>query len=408
MERVLKFLSGYVFLEVSGEQCERFLNLCRAGGISIKNLMRMENGSIQFVLSVQDFFCLRPIRSKTRVHIRVLARHGLPFFFLHSKKRKAFFVGILLCFCLMIILSGKIWNIHIEGNLRNTTPEILDFLEEQGIVHGIAKGKINCSELAAAVRRQYPEITWVSARIEGTRLILTIQEEEIHEETAQEKEAPCNLIADVEGTIVKIITRSGIPMAAQGDTCQIGDLLVLGRVDLLNDSKEVIRYEYVHADADIYVEHKLPYYKAFPMNYKKVISEGGSKNNFFVRIGNWYFASGGILRDGWRRTVSEKQLRLTENYTLPAYFGKINSEKIKTVDAFYSKEEAKNIAIETLQDYEKNLIEKGVQISANNVKIEVDYDSCTASGTLTVIEKTGKEVSADIQELPEERTAENG
>ena len=96
MGKFLQFLSGYVYLEVSGEQCERFLNLCRARGISIRNLTRSGHDSLQFVISVPHFFCLRPIRSKTDVHIRVLTKHGLPFFFLYSKKRKAFLIGILL------------------------------------------------------------------------------------------------------------------------------------------------------------------------------------------------------------------------------------------------------------------------------------------------------------------------
>lgn len=408
MEKFLKFLSGYVWLLIQGEQCERFLNLCRARGISIRKLCRRGEEEITCVMSVRDFFQLRPIRSKTGVHIRVLKKHGLPFFFLHNKKRKAFFAGILLCFCLMAVLSSKIWNIHIEGNLRNSTPEILEFLGEQGIVHGIAKGKINCSDLAAAVRRQYPEITWVSARIEGTRLILTIQEEEIEQDSIETEPPPCNLVADVEGTIVKIVTRSGIPVVKQGDSCQKGDLLVLGRLDLLNDSQEVIRYEYVHADADIYVEHQMSYYKEFPLEYVKEIPEGKARSDYALRMGNWIFATGGKGKDGWRRIFSDSQLRITENFTLPVFWGKITSEKIKKVNAVYSKEEAKAIAAKQLQQYEENLIEKGLQISANNVKIDIDYKSCTARGSLTVIEKAGKETSVEIQEEPKERTSENG
>ena len=408
MDRFLKFISGYVLLEVRGEQCERFLNLCRSRGISIRKLMCLKPGLITCEMSVQDFFGLRPIRTKTGVHIRVISKHGLPFFFLRSRKRKAFFAGLLLCFCIMAVLSGKIWNIHIEGNLRNTTPEILEFLSEQGIVHGIAKGKINCSDLAAAVRRQYPEITWVSARIEGTRLILTIQEEEIPKESTEDDEAPCSLISDVDGTIVKIITRRGIPQVMQGDTCKKGDILVLGRLEILNDSQEAVRYEYVRADADIYVEHEISYYKEFPLSYEKEISEGETVNDHYFRIGSWYLAAGGKRKSGWRRTTSETQLKLTENLFLPVWFGKISSQKAQKVTALYTEEEAKARVVQQLHQYEENLIEKGLQISANNVKIDVDYDSCTARGTLTVIEKTGKESPVEIQEQPEERTAENG
>ena len=38
--------------------------------------------------------------------------------------------------------------------------------------------------------------------------------------------------------------------------------------------------------------------------------------------------------------------------------------------------------------YAEKLIEKGVQISANNVKIEIKHQDCVSRGSLTVIEKT--------------------
>lgn len=127
-------------------------------------------------MQAADFFRLRPLRNKTGVHIQIIQRRGMPFFFLRNKKRKAFFTGMILGGILIFFLTGRIWNIHIEGNVRNSTGEILDFLDKQDINHGMSKKKINCSEVAAAVRKNFPEITWVSARIEGTRLILNIQE----------------------------------------------------------------------------------------------------------------------------------------------------------------------------------------------------------------------------------------
>ena len=30
-----------------------------------------------------------------------------------------------------MFLSGRLWEIDVEGNVRNSTPEILDFLEQQ-------------------------------------------------------------------------------------------------------------------------------------------------------------------------------------------------------------------------------------------------------------------------------------
>lgn len=38
------------------------------------------------------------------------------------------------------------------------------------------KEGLSCSEIAAEIRKKYPDITWVSAKLEGTRLLLTVRE----------------------------------------------------------------------------------------------------------------------------------------------------------------------------------------------------------------------------------------
>ena len=238
----------------------------------------------------------------------------------------------------------------------------------------------------------------IPARIEGTRLILTIQEEEIPQDSVTETETPCSLAADVEGTIVKIITKAGTPQVLPGDICKKGELLVLGRLEILNDSQEIIRYEYVHADADIYVEHELPYYREFSLSHEEEFLSGDTEHHSYIRLGNFYLDTGKTQKSGWRRTAWEKQVRLTENFYLPIWLGNVTFEKIQKVTSVYSKEEAKSLAVKQLQQYEEKLIEQGMEISANHVKIETDYDSCTARGTLTVIEKTGIPVAVERKE----------
>ena len=122
----------------------------------------------------------------------------------------------------------------------------------------MSKKKINCSEVAAAVRKNFPEITWVSARIEGTRLILNIQEGIIQKEI-NSNTSPCNLLADKDGVITDMIVRRGIPVKKPGDSCKKGELLVSGELHIMNDSQEVLRKEYVHADADIFISRQISY-----------------------------------------------------------------------------------------------------------------------------------------------------
>lgn len=407
MEKILRLILGYVAVQVKGEQLERFLNLCTGRGIVMEKIRYTGEKQITAVMSVADFFRLRPIRSKTGVHIHVEKKRGMPFFFWKNKKRTAFAAGVFLFFLILFLLSLRIWNIHINGNVKNSTPEILNFLEKQGITHGMAKNKISCSQIATLLRKKYPDIIWVSARIRGTRLILDIQEG-IMQKQKTVKEEPCNILADKDGVIVKMISRSGVPLKKVGDTCKKGEVLISGELHILNDSQEIQRNEYVHADGDIYISHNLSYYREFPLQYETLRGTGREKQGFFIKIRSFYLGFYRKTGKDWKKVISEYPLRLTENFVLPISAGSVKLQEMKRVKAEYSPEQAKKIAHSYLRQYEKKLLQKGVQISQNNVTIKTTDSACISTGTLQVIEKTGKESKVRRQEQPNERTAQDG
>ena len=425
MKGFLRFIKGYVRLRIQGGEEERFLNLCRVRGIEMRKLRREEDGSLTFEIPVSSFLALKPIRAKTGVRVHILKKTGAPFALMWGRRRKAFFLGIAACAALLFLLSGRIWNIHIEGNMRNTTQSLLEYLEEEGVSHGMKKSEADCSGIAAGIREAYPDITWVSARIEGTRLILNVKEGIFGEGENTEEEEPCSIAAEKSGTVVKMITRSGSPLVKVGDTCKKGDVLVLGRLELKNDSQEVFRYEYVHADADIYIKRSIPYYAELPLEYIKETPTGNEQSGGFFRVGQWYLEwginrenqsdSGAAVRRDVAETVTDiHPIHLTENFYLPISYGTIHTQPLEKTTSTRTKQQAKALAFQNLQAYEEKLMEKGVQISANNVKIEVDHKICISKGSLEIIEKTGKEVPVEKAEEPsadtttEERTTEDG
>ena len=106
--------------------------------------------------------------------------------------------------------------------------------------------------------------------------------------------------------------------------------------------------------------------------------------------------------------MEEFPLRITENFVLPVSLGKISVKTYEKRKETYTDEEARAEAFQRLQEYEEKLMEKGVQISANNVKIEVDHKTCISSGRLEIIEKIGKDIPVEKLEDPIERTTEDG
>ena len=133
MEKLIYFWKGYIKIRIRGEQTERFLNLCRGRNICVRKLLRHPDGELTGIIAIRDFFLLGPLHRKTRVRIHIVEKHGMPFFFYRSKKRKAFFIGIFACALILFGLSGRVWEIDVSGNARNSTQEILDFLKEEGL-----------------------------------------------------------------------------------------------------------------------------------------------------------------------------------------------------------------------------------------------------------------------------------
>lgn len=397
---------GYVKIQIRGGQTERFLNLCKGRGIALYDVERTECRCLTVCLTIADYFKLIPIHRKTKVQIHILEKHGLPFFFYRSKKRKAFFLGIIVGLILVRCFMGCLWDIEIQGNVRNSTPEIMRFLSEEGVRPGMRCGKIRCSEIASALREQYTDITWVSAKLEGTRLLLTVKEGSFSEK--EEPVQPCHIMADSVGKIVKMVTRAGVPQKAVGDTCEDGELLVAGILEVKNDDGETVRYETVHADADIYICRQKAYYREFPLHYVKDTLSGKEKKGIYIKIGDFYMGVCDRSKEGWIKETEEKQLFLTKSFRLPVFFAKILQKQYEPAEKKYTQKEAEKLAWSTLQSYEEKLMQKGVQISANNVKIEVNHETCISRGFLEIIEKIGEETPVEIPEQPAERTTDNG
>lgn len=404
MQFLSRVFKGYVHICVMGGQPERFLNLCAARGILISRLYE-ENSDYHMNISVSDYRKLTAVRRKTHCKIHILSKHGLPFFFYRNRKRKAFFVGILLFVILQFIMSGFLWNIHINGNQKNSKETILNFLKTTEVYHGMRIGHISCARIAADVRGAFPDIIWVSAKIEGTQLILNIKENlEIETYTAEaENKNPCSLSAGKDGVITRMIVRSGIPQVQVGDVCKAGSILISGNIPIVNDSAEIIRYDQVAADADIYLNTKMYYYQEFPRKIVRRRYIGDEKKHFFLQFKNLRFCFPSLDGQGIWTTLKEyqSQLFLTENFAVPVYYGMISTESYVEVPFYYTEEQAKEKSQEQIRLFCEDLSKKGVQIFENNVKISLSDAMCIAKGYLSVQEQATRKVPCETTaEIP--------
>lgn len=150
------------------------------------------------------------------------------------------------------------------------------------------KSRISCADIVKEIRREYNDIVWVSASIDGSRLKVQIKENEdtFREDTddGSGEEHPTDLIAETDGVITQIVTRSGVPQVHAGDTVKAGDLLVSGRIEVLDDSGEVVGYQYQRSDADVFADTQIEYADSIPLTWQDKIYDGKKRYRWYVRF----------------------------------------------------------------------------------------------------------------------------
>lgn len=387
---LFRYIQGYLRIRITGYSPERFLNLCKNKKIEVWGLESSHN-AYEMYIKVSGFRKLKPILKKTKTKVTILERFGLPFFFHNYRKRKLFFIGSGLCILIIYSLTFFIWNIDLEGNHMITDDVLMEYLESENIKHGMFKSKVDCEQIVKDIRKNFDDIIWVSASMEGTRLFIHVKENTDTFEESTEEEEPCDIVANESGVVVSIVTRNGVPQVKVGDTVTEGDVLVSGTVDVLNDAKEVVTQHYVEADADIILETTVQYEDSIAKQYSKKKYTNKERKIFFLKLGD-YTLHLGFRKNSFKNYdlhTDETQLKLGENFYLPIFVGskEILEYKLETLE--YSQEEMENLLTVKFEQFCEDLEAQNAIIKEKNLTITQESTGAKAQSTLILQEEVG-------------------
>lgn len=425
--KIIRYIKGYIRIRITGYSTERFLNACSHKGIILWGLAP-SGRAYEMNISIRGFRKLKPIIRKTGTKVSIVEKSGLPFFLHKYRKRKLFFAGALMAVSLVFLMSKYIWNINITGNLSYTDETLIRFLETCGVKNGMPVSDVDCARIVKDIRKEYDDIIWVSASIQGARLIIQIKENEdtIPESgTEGEKEdsgknpqensagssaeRPTDIVADRDCLITKLVPRSGIPLVQEGTEVKKGDVLVSGQVPVIDDAGTVIAYQYHESDADILGRTVLNYQDEMSLEYEEKEyfyqtkeQEPIEKVEYFLKIGKYRvgFGSTGNKYKDWEMYGFERQLCIGENFYLPISFGKKTVRPYRPNAGKYTEKEYQRMLSGKFQRYCKDLEKKGVEIIENNVKIYTGSQKAEAKGQLTVLMPVGTQAESQLMEIP--------
>ena len=389
-------------IKVEGYSPERFFNLCNVHKILLWGIEKKEV-SYELFISVKDYKKLRPLVRKTGTKVILIEKIGFPFFLYKFRKRKIFFVGMILCTVSIYLLSLFIWNIHFEGNVTQKNAELLSCLENHGIYHGIPKKAVVCEEIEQKLRSSYPNILWVSAEIRGTRIIIQIKEntdQDIISRIVSNNKQPTSMAADCSGKIESMVVRKGTPVVRAGDTVEEGEILVEGYYAVKNDAGEVVRYETVPADADIIIALKDNYSDEISLEYQSRRYTG--KKKYGIKLLFYKKSYEYIPKNQYKiyETIEKTyDFRVTENFYLPVSITLFQYLEYDFQTNIYTENELKKIVAERFLDKYENILQKGVQIIEKDVKININGKLCHVTGNVILHVPATKKIPVVLPEL---------
>ncbi len=265
------YLRGYVIIKVEGLTLERFLNLAAAKDIYLWDIKRINHTLLEMKVSTKGFRALKEVVRKVGCRVEVLDKKGIPFLLYRLKNRKMLGFGVLIFFSIIIILSSFIWSIEIVGNETYSNEVIMELLADENIKSGIIKYNIDKNYIRSILLNELDCLSFVSVDIKGTRLIITIYEQDIPPEKL-DINTPCHIVASKKGVITKAIVKNGKTMVRKGDVVKKGQILISGIIVDENTEDNIL----VHAEGEVLAKTRYFYRVDEPL-MKVVEEETGEK-----------------------------------------------------------------------------------------------------------------------------------
>lgn len=415
VHRIFGWIGGYLKVRIQGNNVERFVNLCRNRGIILWQLYwDPKDNILYFRIALRDFYRLRPVARKCKVHPIVVKRYGLPFLIDQMKRRASLCLGIVLCFALVIFLSTRIWGISVEGQSYHTEESVMEYLDSIDVYGGMPGNALECSRLEEQIRRKYNDVGWCSVEKKGSKIFIRMKEVLLVSKEKKKKKG--HLIAEEAGEVVSIVTRNGTAKVKAKDKVKKGKILISGVVDIFGDNQELVEKDFVHAEGNVVLSVKEHYKDSLAKRYEKKVYTGRERRVYELQVGEskffYYnplknletFEKYDIIREGG-------QLCPLLSLRFPAGSYVKTFREIRYQGAVYSEKEARRILKERLEYYLLQKKEEGYRLKRKGTTLETGGMAYQYQGNLVFLKEQEKykKISSKNRNDREKRTdGDNG
>jgi len=334
---------GYIRLKVKGDNFGGFMSKCKKEGISLYNI-KISDKQYYFDVKAKELENMMDIAAICGTKPLVCGRFGLKMKILMYKSRKAFFIVFLALSFFYGANTCFISEICITGNNTFADCQILECLKENGLYVGRFKFGINPEVFQNEVIKDFPEISWIWVKIDGTKAIVEVREKVSLPKFFDNKDYG-NMVASRDGVIKSGIASGGTLLVSEGMFVKKGDILISG----VYDSTKNAPIRFINADGNVFATTTYTMEDDFGhtiANYSvsDTVTTDYTAELFNIKL----WSDNSIDQNTMVISKDKRKYRILGKIYLPLAFTKTKYCEIIKKETVLSEKQAKDIALDTL------------------------------------------------------------
>ena len=256
----MRWMSGWVRIQLEGPYPERWFNLFAAHALPFWDAAQSSGTCARFTLSRSDLPAARRLAEQIGAQLTVVEQGGLPVLLLGFRHRWGMIVGAALLAMLVGVLGQFIMVVEVEGNQTIPDAAVVALLQRCGFGVGSYGPGADVRALSNRALIECPELAFLTVDIRGICAHVVVREADPVPEI-QDNTTPADIVAARDGWLVRVDQLEGEPQFVPGDAVVKGEtivshLLVNYRKD---GSGEVVSTRSVRARGEVWAmtEHDL-------------------------------------------------------------------------------------------------------------------------------------------------------
>ncbi|MBR2715506.1 MAG: sporulation protein YqfD, partial [Ruminococcus sp.] len=241
---IVRWMLGYVSFEIIGKFPERFINIVSKNSISIWNTSKRDQ-SLFACMHVKDYKNIRRLAKKSSVRLKVVSRHGFPFFIKKYHNRIGVVFGVIVFTVIVYVLSCFVWTIDVVGLETISYSKLMNTLNDNGLYVGTYIPSVSFNNISRSTMIEIDDIAWMAINVQGSHASVELKEKRKSPKVPDFNQ-PANVKAKCDGVILSINTRAGEAYFEKSSAVVKDQMLVSG---VLKDKLGGVSV--VRADAEI-------------------------------------------------------------------------------------------------------------------------------------------------------------